>query len=72
MELSTSERIKIICKRKGIIMASVAEATGQSRQNLSNKLARNNFTETELQAIAEAIGCTYEAAFVDKETGEHY
>jgi len=72
MELSTSERIKIICKRKGIIMASVAEATGQSRQNLSNKLTRNNFTEAELQAIAEAIGCTYEAVFIDKETGERY
>lgn len=72
MKLSTSERIKIICKRKGIVMANVAEATGQSRQNLSNKLSRNNFTEAELQAIADAIGCTYESAFIDNETGERY
>lgn len=72
MELTTSERIRIICKRKGIMLADVALATGQSRQNLSNKLTRNNFTEAELVAIADAIGCRFETAFVDKETGEKY
>lgn len=72
MDLSTAERIRIICKRKNIMLADVALATGQSRQNLSNKLTRNNFTEVELSAIADAIGCTFETAFVDKETGEKY
>ena len=72
MELTTAERIKVICKRKGITMSSIADATGQSRQNLANKLARNNFTESELQLIARAIGCTCEITFIDGETGERY
>ena len=72
MDLSTAERIRIICKRKGISMSSVAEATGQTRQNLSNKLARDNFSESELRSIAQAIGCDFETAFIDKETGERY
>ena len=42
-------------------LAQLAEKTGQSRQNMSNKMSRDNFSEKELYAIAEALECTYEA-----------
>lgn len=41
-----------------------------SRQNLSNKMSRNNFDERELTAIANALGCELEINFVNRETGE--
>ncbi len=70
MQLTTGEKIKIILKRQGKTLAQLAEITGQSRQNLSNKMSRDNFTEKEIRTIAEALGYRYESTFVDCETGE--
>lgn len=63
MSLTIGEKLKIIMKRQGVNMTMLAEAIGQSRQNLSNKFARDNFTEKEAQAIAEALGCEFAATF---------
>ena len=57
MKLSIGEKIKIIMKRKGVNMTELAAATSQTRQNLSNKMSRDNFTEKEAHAIAAALGC---------------
>ena len=70
MELTTSEKIKIIVKRKGMKLEDLAVKTEQTRQNLSNKLARDNFTEKEIRKIAEALDCDYEAHFVLRDSGE--
>ena len=64
MELSTAEKIRVILKRQGMTVSQLAELTGQSRQNLSQKLERNNFGEEELQALAEKMGVRYESYFV--------
>ena len=44
-------------------VGALAEATGQTRQNLSNKLSRSNFTEKDIEEIAEALGCDAEITF---------
>ena len=51
-------------------LGALAEKTGQSRQNLSNKMARDNFSQAELEAIAEALNCKFRAIFYLKDTGE--
>lgn len=56
MSLTMGEKIKIILNRKGMTLAQLAETLGQSRQNLSNKMGRDNFTEKELYEIASALG----------------
>lgn len=70
MPLTMGEKIKIILNRRDMTLAQLAEKTNQSRQNLSNKLSRDNFTEKELYAIAKALECTFEAGFVMNDTGE--
>lgn len=70
MDLSASEKIRILLKRRGLTIGELAEKIGQSRQNLSNKMNRDNFTENELRSIAAALGCSYSAAFVMNDTGE--
>lgn len=70
MQLSMSEKIKLILNRKKMSLAQLAESIGQSRQNLSNKMSRNNFTEKELREIAAALDCTYNATFTLNDTGE--
>lgn len=70
MTLTMGEKIKIILKRRGMTLAELAERTGQSRQNMSNKMARDNFSERELQEIATALGCEWNATFTFLDSGE--
>ena len=64
MELSTAEKIRIILKRKGMTLAQLSDALGQSRQNFSQKMTRDNFGEQDLRAIAEKLGVKYESYFL--------
>lgn len=68
--LSATEKINIIRKRKGMQVGDVANAAGMSRQNMSNKLSRNNLQEDDIQKFANALGCKAEVIFTDLETGE--
>lgn len=70
MPLSMGEKIKIVLGRRNMTLTQLAEATGQSRQNMSNKMSRDNFSEKELYAIAEALNCTFSASFTMNDTGE--
>lgn len=46
MEYTTAEKLEIIMKRKNITMTELAKRLGgQSRQNVSKKFKRDNFTE---------------------------
>ena len=68
--LTTSEKIKVALKRRGMTLGDLAEKTGQTRQNLSNKMSRDNFSEKEIKQIAGALDCDYEAYFVMRDTGD--
>lgn len=68
--LSATEKITIIRKRKGLQVGDVAKAAGMSRQNMSNKLSRNNLQEDDIQKFATALGCKAEVIFTDLETNE--
>lgn len=63
MTLTAAEKLRLILKRTGKSMGDLADATGQSRQNLSNKMNRGNFSEKEIYVAAEALGCTAEIIF---------
>ena len=70
MALTAGEKIKILMKRRGMTLGDLADKTNQSRQNLSNKMTRDNFAEKEIKEIAEALDCQYEASFVMLDSGE--
>ena len=70
MILSMSEKIKIIISRRGMTIAQLAKLTGQSPPNLSGKMSRDNFSQKELKAIAEALNCTYDSHFIMNDTGD--
>ena len=68
--LTTAEKIKVIMKRNNFTMTELANQLNCSRQNLSNKMSRNNFDERDLTAIANALGYELEINFINRETGE--
>ena len=70
MPLTMGEKIRIILNRRDMTLAQLATLTGQSRQNMSNKINRDNFTEKELLAIAAALNCTITTTFKMNDTGE--
>ena len=70
MVLTMGEKIKIVLKRRGLTIAQLADLTGQTRQNLSNKLGRDNFTEKEIIEMAKALNCEYDAYLTMKDTGD--
>lgn len=70
MSLTMSEKIKVVLKRRGMTMGQLAEKTGQTRQNLSNKMTRDNFPEKELKEIADALDCDLESYLVMRDSGE--
>lgn len=62
MELSFGEQIKIILKRKNMTLQKLAEIyttqTGlkMTRQNLSQRLKRDNFQEQDMHTLAALLG----------------
>jgi len=69
MSMVQAIRIALV-KRGNISEAELARRVGVSPQNFNNKMKRDNFTETDLREIAEALGLNLEISFVDSETGE--
>lgn len=64
MKLTVTEKIRIILGRKKMSMADLADKLNMSRQNLSNKMKRDNFDEKEIEEIAKALGVGYEINFI--------
>ena len=56
--------------RGNITESELARRLGTTPQNFNNKMKRDNFTETDLREIADALGLKLEISFVDPETGE--
>ena len=63
MSMSVAEKIRLIMNRQKMTAGELASRSGQSRQNLSNKMSRGNFTEKDIQELAAALGCTVEIKF---------
>ena len=64
MDISVAEKLRLIMKRQNMTMGELAEASGQTRQNLSNKMTRGNFTEKDIESLASALGCSAKIIFV--------
>lgn len=67
MEMTFAEQVRLLLRRQGLSLSDLAARTGQTRQNLSNKMQRDDFRESEMQQIAEAMGCTVTVRLEPKE-----
>lgn len=69
--MAMTEQIRIMLVKRGNISESeLARRLGISPQNLHNKMKRDNFTESDLMEIANALNCNLKIQFISKETGE--
>lgn len=77
LDLTFGEQVKIILSRKGMTIKELAEIiekrTGKkmSRQNLTQRLGRDNFQEQDMRMIAEILGCPFRLSILsDSEAAE--
>lgn len=68
--MSMSEKIKIVLLKRKLGIKDLAEKLGCTGANISNKLRRDNFSEKELEEIAEALDCDLDVSFTLRDTGE--
>ena len=69
--MSMSEKIRILLIKKGNISeAELARRLNKTPQSFNAKMKRDNFTEKDLQVIADVLNCEYKSTFILKETGE--
>ena len=68
--MSMAGKIRIALIKRNMSVKDLAAKLGCTSQNLSGKFKRDNFSEQELQDIAEAIGCSFDGRLLSKDTGE--
>lgn len=72
-DLTFGEQVKIILGRKGMTIKELAETieerTGKkmSRQNLTQRLGRDNFQEQDMRMIADILGCPFHLSILSRE-----
>jgi len=77
LSLSFAEQIKIILGRQKMTIKELAEkvekSTGKkmSRQNLTQRLNRDNFQEQDMRTIAEILGCKFQLNIIENTTEEN-
>ena len=73
-DLTFGEQVKIILSRKDMTIKELAKKvearTGRkmSRQNLTQRLGRDNFQERDMRMIAEILGCPFQLNILDERT----
>lgn len=69
--MGMAEKIRILLIKKGNLSeAELARRLNKSPQSFNSSMKRDNFTEKDLQEIANVLDCEYKSTFVIKETGE--
>ena len=74
LELTFGEQVKIVLSRKDMTIKQLAEMieerTGKkmSRQNLTQRLSRDNFQEQDMRLIASILECPFHLSILEEDT----
>lgn len=70
--MNAAESIKLVMVKRNTNQKALAEKLQTSQGNIGNQLRRNNFTLSQLQTIADALGCEVVLKLRMKDTGEEF
>ena len=76
--MSMAQVIRAAMKKQGVTVSQLSRQLGCTTQNISGKMRRDNFRESELQEIVRLVGvdalsandCRFEGRFISEETGK--
>lgn len=72
MGYTMGDKMKVVMKRRSMTVTELAAHLGTSRQNLTNKFKRDNFSVKEIEDISAALNCEFEGTLTMKDTGEKF
>ena len=78
LDLTFGEQVKLILSRRGMTIKELAETieirTGKkmSRQNLTQRLGRDNFQEQDMRMIAEILDCPFQLSILGEDGAPEY
>jgi len=61
--MTIKQKVVSACLQIGISQTELAKRLGMSQQNFSKRLKVGKFSDSELQNIANALGCKYHSYF---------
>ena len=64
MKNNLTEKLKIAMIKTGKTQTALAAETGQTQNNLANKMKANNFKLSEYERLVRALGCELEITIV--------
>lgn len=67
-----AKQLKALLAYKETNAARLAELLNCSQANISQKLKRDNFSEKEMQQIADILNCDLKITFIDRESGKEF
>lgn len=70
MIMNISEMIKILCVKRSVSVAQLSVKLGNTKQNLFNKLYRNDMKLSDVEKVAGALNADVELHFVDRDSKE--
>ena len=62
--MTISEQIKVLRARSNISVAELARRMGTTPQNFNSRMKRESFTISDLEYLAETVGCSFERHFI--------
>ena len=68
--MNVSEMIKILCVKRNTTIAELSVKMGFSKQNLFNKLYRNDMKLSDFEKILAALDCELKISATDKNSKE--
>jgi DNA-binding Xre family transcriptional regulator len=70
MQLSATDKIRIIMMKQNINNPDLGKLLGVTKQSIGVKLNKNNLSEKELSELCKALNCSYEIIFTMNDTKE--
>ena len=68
--MAAAKKIKMLLVEREMTLTDLSKLLNKSLSTMSGKMARDNFSEKDLEQIADILNYDYEAVFTDRDTGK--
>jgi hypothetical protein len=67
-----AEKIELVLVKRKLSKVQLAKLLHTSSSNIYNKFRRDNFSEKDMQQIADVLNCTLDLSLTLNDTGEKF
>ena len=69
---NTPEKIRMICAKRNVQFKHIAEMSGQTGQNLYNKMSRTDWKLSEIKRVLDVLDAELQLQVIDRTTGKPF